>query len=171
MIFSYKIKHNRKLPVEPGKARKNAQFAVEHRTISSKDPNVLRLKSVISIPIPGKYRKMKETKGRDRIIFHIPMGNRKMTTLSIHYSIKSQFLMPFVNLSSTHILKQEVNMTGACPVDGGLAPCIAGAVLVPEASSCFNGIAFGIPCALFFITVNAFPIVEVIAINYSCRVI
>lgn len=107
---------------------------------------------------------------------YMESGNKTMTTLGIYYLLTAQSLTSFIKLTPVHILKQKIDITGVYLIDGNLAACIAelvslgiaGAVLVSEASACFTGVGFGIPCALFFITVNALPIVEVIAINYAC---
>ncbi|MGP6238977.1 hypothetical protein ACNF40_00990 [Cuniculiplasma sp. SKW4] len=107
---------------------------------------------------------------------YLESGNKTLTTLGIYYLLTAQSLTSFIKITPDHILKQKVDITLVYLVYGSLAACIAelvslgiaGAVLVSEASACFTGVGFGIPCALFFISVNALPIVEVIAINYAC---
>ena len=107
---------------------------------------------------------------------YLESGNKTSTTLGIYYILTAQSLTSFIKITPEHILKQKIDITLVYLVDGNLAACIAelvslgiaGAVLVSEASACFTGVGFGIPCALFFVTVNALPIAEAIAINYAC---
>ncbi len=103
-------------------------------------------------------------------------GNQTLFTLGIYYLLAAESISSFIKITPNTLLSQKVDITGVYLVDGNLAACIAelvslgiaGAALVAEASACFTGVGFGIPCALFFITVNALPIVEVIAIHYAC---
>lgn len=107
---------------------------------------------------------------------YLETGNKTLTTLGFYYLLTAQSLTSFIKITPNHILKEKVIITGVYLIDGSLAACLAelaslglaGATLIAEASACFTGVGFGIPCALFFITVNALPIIEVIAINYAC---
>ncbi|MCW6171152.1 MAG: hypothetical protein LVQ96_08300 [Thermoplasmatales archaeon] len=107
---------------------------------------------------------------------YLVSGNETLATLGIYYLLIAQSLNSFIKITPDHILRQKVDITALYLVDGSLAACIAelaslglaGVGLVSDAVACFTGIGFGIPCALFFLAVNALPIVEVIAINYAC---
>ena len=79
MILTYKIRHNRDFSTELKKARQVAQFAIDNRTISSKDVKQFELKSVISNQILRKYSRNAEAKTVHRVKLTVPSQGIKFS--------------------------------------------------------------------------------------------
>ncbi|EQD45508.1 IS605 OrfB family transposase [mine drainage metagenome] len=79
MILTYKIKHVRDLSVELHKARQVAQFAIEHKSLSSKDVKQFGLKSVIANQILWKYSRNTKVKKVSRVKLTMPAQGIKFS--------------------------------------------------------------------------------------------
>ena len=100
MILTYKIKHGRDFSNELSKARKIAKYAVQTRSITSKDVKHIGLKSVISNQILRKYGRDKKTKKITNVKLIIPnQGIRVDTTKQEIYipSLKQVWYYQFPN--------------------------------------------------------------------------
>lgn len=70
--LTYKVKHNADLSVALFKARQIAQYAIEHRTLSSKDVSNFGLKSIISNQVLRKYGRNWKCKQIRRVKLTVP---------------------------------------------------------------------------------------------------
>ena len=100
MILTYKVRHGRDFFVELAKARQIAQFAIEHRTLSSKDVKQFGLKSVISNQILRKYSRNWNARKVNRVKLTVPAQgirfNHEGRTISVP-SLKFQISYMFRN--------------------------------------------------------------------------
>lgn len=142
MILTYKIKHNRNFSVELAMAKQIADFAVAHKTFSSKDVKHIGLKSVISNQILRKYGKNKKIKSASNVNLIVPSQGIKVTgTLNIaclnlvldiayipkfekvnqvelnkEYAFVSVTVLDDLTLNNTQWLGVDLNTTGHCAV-------------------------------------------------------
>ncbi len=100
MILTYKIKHDRDLSVELHKARQVAQFAIEHKSLSSKDVKQFGLKSVIANQILRKYSRNSRAKKVKSVKLTVPAQGVKfnrqnrtitITSLELEYQFRNDF--------------------------------------------------------------------------------
>ena len=100
MILTYKIRHGRNLYVELGKARQVAQYAIDHRTLSSKDVKMFGLKSAISNQVLRKYSRNRYAGKVSRVKLTVPAQgirfNHEGRTISVP-SLKFQVSYMFRN--------------------------------------------------------------------------
>ena len=93
MILTYKVKHHRNFSEELRKAKQVAEFAVNHRTFSSKDVKHLGLKSMIANQILRKY-------GRNRNITKVTHIKLTVPNQGIKVDPKKQLItVPCLKLS------------------------------------------------------------------------
>jgi putative transposase len=115
MILTYKVKHERDFSEELVKAKKVAVFAVEHRTLSSKDVKHIGLKSVISNQILRKYgrdKKIKRVKSVNLIIpnqgIKINQDDQIIEIPSLKLSVEYQFPNNFNKVNQIEINNEYI---------------------------------------------------------------
>ncbi len=123
MMLTYEIKHNRDFSVELGKARLIAQFALDHRTISSKDVRQFGLKSVISNQILRKYSRNRNARKVNRAKLTVPAqgikSNHEDRTVSV----------PSLKLEMNYLFRNDFEKVSQIELDNEFAYI---SVTVPE---------------------------------------
>ena len=123
MMLTYKMKHNRDFSVELGKARLIAQFALDHRTISSKDVRQFGLKSVISNQILRKYSRNRNARKVNRAKLTVPAqgikSNHEDRTVSV----------PSLKLEMNYLFRNDFEKVSQIELDNEFAYI---SVTVPE---------------------------------------
>ncbi len=111
MILTYKEKHERNFSGELDKARAVAKYALEHKTLSSKDIKHIGLKSIISNQILRKYSRNKNLKRINEVNLTIPNQgisvDKEQQSIRIP-SLKLTFNYQFPN-NFTKINQIEIN--------------------------------------------------------------
>ena len=110
MILTYKIRHNRDFSDELHKARQVAQFAIEHKSLSSKDVKQFGLKSVIANQILRKYSRNSRAKKVKSVKLTVPAQgvkfnrqNRTITITSLELDLNYYFRNDFENINQVEL--------------------------------------------------------------------
>jgi len=122
MILTYKIKHEQDFQKELCKAIKVAEFAIEHRTLSSKDVKHIGLKSVIANQILRKYSRNKTVKRINSVNLTIPnqgikvdMDTQEIQIPSLKFSFNYHFPNHFSKINQIEINKDYVFVSVTVP--------------------------------------------------------
>jgi len=110
MILTFKIKHNRDFSDELNKAKQVAQYAIEHRTLSSKNVKQFGLKSVITNQILRKYSRNFRAKKVKSVKLTVPAQgikfdhrNRTITITSLGLELGYYFRNDFEKISQIEL--------------------------------------------------------------------
>ncbi len=115
MILTYKIRHNRDFSTELKKARQVAQFAIDHRTLSSKDVKQFELKSVISNQILRKYARDKNARKVSKIKLTLPAQGIKFN------HGKREIYIPSLKLTLNYHFRNDFSKINQVEIDGKYA--------------------------------------------------
>ena len=101
MILTYEVKHNRDFSIELAKARQIAQFAIDHKTQSSKDVKHIGLKSIIANQILRKYSRDRKARKVTKVKLSIPAQG-------IRFSHEErEITMPCLNLTLNYFFRND----------------------------------------------------------------
>ena len=102
MILTYRIRHNRNFSSELRKARQVAEFAIKHRTLTTKDVRHIGLKSLISNQVLRKYSGNRNAKKVSKVKLTLPSKgirfsheDRTITIPSLKLELEYQFRNDF----------------------------------------------------------------------------
>lgn len=122
MILTYKIKHEKDFTEELKKARKVAEFAIEHRKLSSKDVKHIGLKSVIGNQILRKYSRNKTVKHINNVNLTIPnqgikvdKDKREIRIPSLKFSFNYRFPDNFTKINQIEINTEYIFISVTVP--------------------------------------------------------
>jgi putative transposase len=113
LILTYKLLHNKDFSWELSKVRKVAEYAIKHRTFSSKDVKHIGLKSAIANQILKKYGKNKKAKAVSKVKMTVPSqsinldkDNKTITIPCLKYSTSYNFPTNFEKVNQIEIGEQ-----------------------------------------------------------------
>ena len=109
MILTYKIRHEQDFSEHLRKAKKIAQYAIKHRSFSSKDVKHIGLPSAISNQILRKYGKDRKSKNIHNAVMRVPSqgikyADNKITITCLKFSFA--FDKPCEKVNSIEIGKE-----------------------------------------------------------------
>lgn len=129
MILTFKIKHGMDFSTELKKAREVAEFAIEHRTLSSKDVKQFGLKAVISNQILRKYSRNREAKVIRSVKLTIPAqgikfshAERAITIPSLKLKLGYHFRNDFLKINQIEIDKEFAYVSVSVSEDAMINP-------------------------------------------------
>ena len=129
MILTYKIRHSRDFSVELDKARQVAQYAIDHRTLTSRDVKQFGLKSVISNQILRKYSRNKKARRARRVKLTVPAQgirfsheNRTISIPSLKYETNYLFRNDFEKINQIELDKEFVYISVTVPENAMIEP-------------------------------------------------
>lgn len=122
MILTYKIKHEQDFTEELKKAWRVAKYALEHRSLSTKDVKHIGLKSIISCQILRKYSRNKKLKRIKSVNLTIPnpgikvdKNNREIRIPSLKFSFNYCFPNNFTKVNQIEINSEYVFVSVTVP--------------------------------------------------------
>ena len=129
MILTYKIHHGRDFSVELGKARQVAQYAIDHRTLSSKDVKMFGLKSVISNQILRKYSRNRHAVKAKSVKLTIPAqgirfnnGERTISIPSLRFEVNYLFRNDFEKINQIEFDRNFAYISATIREDAMIEP-------------------------------------------------
>lgn len=129
MILTYKIQHGRDFSLELEKARKIAEYAIEHRSFSSKDVKQLGLKSIISNQILRKYSRNKQAKKVSHVKLTVPAQGikfsyekREIAIPALKLTLNYQFRNDFEKINQLELDKKFAYISVSVPEGALIEP-------------------------------------------------
>ncbi len=118
MLLTYKVKHDRDLSTELEKARKVAEYAIEHRSRSSADVKHIGLKSVIANQILRKYGSDRKARAVTNVVLIVPgqsiryhSQSRIISVSCLKMNLDARFLPPFEKVNQIELNEEYAFVT------------------------------------------------------------
>jgi len=122
MILTYKIKHGRDFSDELGKAKKIAKFAIQTKSLSSKDVKHIGLKSMIANQILRKYSRSNTVKSIKSVKLAVPNqgikvdhDTRIITAPCLKLSLRYEFPDNFEKVNQIEIGEEYAHVSVSIP--------------------------------------------------------
>jgi putative transposase len=115
VILTFKIRHDRDFTAELGKARKIAEFAIDHKTRSTKDVKQFGLKAAIANQILRKY-------GNNKTIEHVNRVKLTVPSYHIRWNIeKREIEIPCLKFKTSYSFRNDYTKINQIELDNEYA--------------------------------------------------
>lgn len=118
MLLTYKVKHHRDFSLELSKAKKVADYAIEHRSRSSADVKHIGLKSTISNQILRKYGSDRKARAVKNVVLIVPgvsikydAENRSIRVPCLTMSLNASHLPTFEKINQIELNEEFAFIT------------------------------------------------------------
>ena len=118
MILTYVIRHDRDFSLELAKAREIAEYAIQYRSLSSKDVKHIGLKSMIANQILRKYARNRKCKKISSVNLVVPFqgikvdqAKRKIVVPCLKLEFEYRFPNTFSKINQIEVSKTSIHIS------------------------------------------------------------